>query len=132
MGSIRYFMKLFVGVERTVCQTGTESVKDAGNSGQPGTVTDTANVSKVSEIIKSDGSNRFLIHVQLLQVDFNWNIFTTIHIDRFQNPDTSANPYAFAQNVSQTQSKTIFTHYYKHRSTFSKERKNWKLNMENY
>lgn len=30
MGSIRYFMKLFVGVERTVCQTGTESVKDAG------------------------------------------------------------------------------------------------------
>ena len=30
MGSIRYFMKLFIGVERTVCQTGTESVKDAG------------------------------------------------------------------------------------------------------
>ena len=35
--------------------TGTESVKDAAKSGRPVTVTGKANVSKVREIIESDG-----------------------------------------------------------------------------
>lgn len=66
MGSIKYFMKQLVGVERTVCQTDTEAVKDLGNSGQSGTVKVKSNVSKVLEIIKSDGSYRFLILPKLM------------------------------------------------------------------
>lgn len=66
MGSIRYFMKQLVGVERTVCQTGTEAVNNAGNSGQSGTVTVKPDVSKVLEIIESDDSYRFLILPKLM------------------------------------------------------------------
>ena len=66
MGSIRYFMKQLVGVERTVCQTGTEAVNNAENSGQSGTVTVKPDVSKVLEIIESDDSYRFLILPKLM------------------------------------------------------------------
>ena len=54
MSRITYPMRQFVGGERKV-HIGTEFVKDVKNSGRPVNATGKANVSKVKEIIESDG-----------------------------------------------------------------------------
>lgn len=58
MGLIRYLMRKFVGEKKIL--TGTGSFKDAAKSGRHITVTDKANVSKVREIMESNG--RYMIN----------------------------------------------------------------------
>lgn len=136
MGSIRYFMKQLVGVERTVCQTGTEAEKDAGNSGQSGTVTVKPDVSKVLEIVESDDSYRFLILPKLITITGRFQlkhilqvfILTDIKIQiQVQTAKHLLEMFPKLKDNFHTLLPVI-----KLNSTISKERKNWKLNMENY